>query len=146
MHFRHKGAGGVEDAKAARFGFARDRKRHAVRREDERGAFGHFCEVVNEDGAAGAQVFDHGAVVHDFMAHVYGGAVNGKRALDDRNGARDAGAEAARLCEKNLHGNLSFREMGARAKRRVVRTAALKSRIDGSAQKRRARCGRSKKD
>ena len=111
VHLGDERAGGVENTKAARLSFLRNGKRHAMRGKDERRAFGHLGEVVNENGATLAQIVDHGAVVHDLVADVDGGAVNGERAFDDRNGARDARAKAARLCEKDLHGQTFCRDL-----------------------------------
>ena len=62
----------------------------------------HLVQLLDEHRALGAQVVDHELVVHDLVAHVDRRAVQLERALDDRDGAVDAGAEAARLGEQDL--------------------------------------------
>src|SRR5690606_14426184 len=93
---------GVEDALTALFGLGADGARDAVRREDHDRACGGVFEFVDEDGALGAQVFDHVAVVHDFVAHVDRRPVDFQCALDDLDGPVHAGAETARLCQDDL--------------------------------------------
>ena len=51
----------------------------------------------------GAQVFHHVAVVHDLVAHVDRRAERLQRALDDLDGAVDAGAETAGIGQQDLH-------------------------------------------
>ena len=93
----------IEHAKPARIGFTPHRLRNAVRAEDDGRAGGHFREIVDEHGAALAQVVDDEPVVHHFVTHVDRRAVQHDRALDDLDGAVDAGAEAARIGEQDLH-------------------------------------------
>ena len=50
-----------------------------------------------------AQPLDHVAVVHDFVTHVDRRAEQLDRTLDDVDGAIDAGTEAARIGEQDLH-------------------------------------------
>ncbi len=57
----------------------------------------HFVELVNENGAAGAQILDHVAVMHDFMPHIDRRAELDEGALHDVDGALHAGAKAAWL-------------------------------------------------
>ena len=71
-------------------------------REHHDGAGGRIVQFVDEDGALGAQVFDHVAVVDDLVAHVDRRAVQLERALDDVDGAIDAGTEAARLRQQDF--------------------------------------------
>src|SRR5690606_26251123 len=102
VHLGDQRAGGVEYLQAARLGFLAHGLGHAMGREHDDGAGGSLVELVDEDGALGAQVFDDVAVVDDFMAHVDGRAVQFERALDDVDGAVDAGTEAARLGQHDL--------------------------------------------
>ena len=103
VNLRDERAGRVEDAKPSLAGLFFDGARHAVGREDHGRAFGNVGEVVDEDGSALAQIFDDRAVVHDFVAHVDGGAVELERPFHDGDGARHARAETAGLSEENLH-------------------------------------------
>jgi hypothetical protein len=58
---------------------------------------GHFGQFLDEYRALGLEVVDDEGVVHDFVAHVDRRAEFFQRALDDGDGAVDAGAEAARI-------------------------------------------------
>jgi hypothetical protein len=49
------------------------------------------------------EVVDHELVVHDFVAHVDRRAQGLDGALDDLDGAVDAGAEATRVGEQDVH-------------------------------------------
>ena len=80
-----------------------DRARDAVRGEDDRAAAGHLVELVDEHRAQAAQSLDHVAVVHDLVAHVDRRPEQLERTLDDVDRAVDAGAEAARIGEQDLH-------------------------------------------
>src|SRR5690606_10055542 len=97
VHFGDQRARGVEHLQPARIGFLAHRLGHAVRREHHDGARRRLIELVDEDGSLGAQIFDHIAVVDDFVAYVDGRPVQLERAFDDIDGAVDAGTEAARL-------------------------------------------------
>ena len=70
--------------------------------EDHRGVVWHLVQLVDADGALGAQRFHHVPVVHDLTAHVDGRAADRQRQLDDVDGALDARAEAARPGQKDL--------------------------------------------
>jgi hypothetical protein len=70
--------------------------------EHQRGAGRHVGQVFDEDGALGLEVVHHIGVVHDLVAHVDGRAEAGDGALDDLDGAVDAGAEAARLGQQHV--------------------------------------------
>ena len=65
-------------------------------REHHRPVVGHLVELVDEDRTLGLQAFDHEAVVHDLVPDIDRPAVALEGALDDLDGAIDAGAEAAR--------------------------------------------------
>ena len=103
MHLGYKRTGGVENAEAPALRLFRHRPRHAVGREDDRRTLGHLGKIVDEDRAALTQTVDDRAVVHDLVPDIDGRAVDGKRTLNDRDGARDARAETARLGKENLH-------------------------------------------
>ena len=80
-----------------------DGGRHAVGGEHGDRALGdRVVELLDEHGAAGAQLLDHVLVVDDLLAHVDGRAVQLERALDGLHGAVDAGAVAARRGEEQL--------------------------------------------
>ena len=103
MHLGHQRAGRVEHLQAAARGLGAHRLRDAVGAEDHGRAVGHLVEFLDEDRAALLEVFDHEPVVHDFVAHVDRRAQRFERALDDLDGAIDAGAEAAGIGEDDVH-------------------------------------------
>jgi hypothetical protein len=72
-----------------------------VGREHQRLAGRHFAQFLDEDRALGAQVGHHVGVVDDFVAHVDRRAKL-LGALDDFDGAVDAGAETARLGQQEF--------------------------------------------
>jgi hypothetical protein len=104
VHLGHQRAGGVEHVEAAPPRLVLHRLAHAVGREHQRGARRHVGQVLDEDRALGLEVVDDVGVVHDLVAHVDGRAELLQRALDDLDGAVDAGAEAARLREQDFLG------------------------------------------
>ncbi len=79
-----------------------NRRRDSMRTEDGARAFRHFVQLFDKDGAGFAQFFDHVLVVHDFFAHIHGGAIQIERNLNDVDGAHDARAKAARLQQVEL--------------------------------------------
>lgn len=93
----HQRAGRVEHAQRARPRIGFDLARHAVGAEDRYRLRRHLVELVDEDGALGAQAVDHGFVVDNFVSHIHGRTVPLEGALDDLDGADDAGAKAAWL-------------------------------------------------
>jgi hypothetical protein len=72
-------------------------------------AIGHFGEFIDKNRATGAQILDHVAVMHDFVADIDWRAEFQQGAFDDVDGAFDAGAEAAGLGEHDFHGGQSAR-------------------------------------
>ena len=64
----------------------------------------HFGQFLDEHRPLGAQVVTDELVVHDFVPHVDRRAEFFQGALDDGDGALDAGAEAAGVGEEDLHG------------------------------------------
>ena len=77
---------------------------HAVRAEDGDGARRDLGQLLDEDRALGLEAIDHELVVHDLVPDVDRRAVFLERALDDFDGAHDAGAESARLRKNDFHG------------------------------------------
>ena len=61
-------------------------------------------ELLDEDGAALAQLLDHVLVVDDLLAHVHRRAVELERALDRLHRAVDAGAVAAGAASRSFSG------------------------------------------
>ena len=104
MHLRDERAGGVEHLEAAPVRLGLHGLRDAVRAEDHGAARRYLVEVLDEHGALGAEAVDDELVVHDLVAHVDRRAVQLERALDDLDGALDAGAEPSRVREQYLHG------------------------------------------
>jgi hypothetical protein len=98
--------GGIENAQAAPRRFGGDCFGNTVGAEDDNGAVGHLIEFIDKYRALGAQVFDDVFVVHNFMANVDGRAEGCQRALDDGDGAFDAGAEAARVGEQDVYASI----------------------------------------
>ena len=80
-----------------------DRAGDAVRAEDGHRVGGHLGQILDETRALGLQAFDHVLVVHDLVPHVDRRAIFLQRALDDLDGAHDAGAESAWLSQNDPH-------------------------------------------
>ena len=78
-----------------------------MRAEDNRGAGGHFGQLLDEHGALCAQVVHHVLVVHDLVAHIDRRAELLQRAFDDLDGALDSGAEPAWIGKQDFHGRFS---------------------------------------
>ena len=77
------------------------------------------------------QVVDDEPVVHDLVAHVDRRAELRERLLDDRDRAIDAGAEAARIGEQDLHVSDSFGRPPARRCRCAEAVEDQQRRADG---------------
>ena len=97
VDFGHERAGGIKYAEPAFGGFLLYGFGDAVCRVNQDGAFGYVGEVFDEYRAFFAQVVDDEFVVDDFVADVNRCAEFFQRALDDADGAVNAGAEAARV-------------------------------------------------
>jgi hypothetical protein len=106
MDLGHQRTGGVEHLQAASGGLGAHRLRDAVGAEDDGGVVRHLVQFLHEHRAALAQVFDHEAVVHHLVADVDRGAEGLDGALDDLDGAVDAGAEAAGIGEDDFHAGI----------------------------------------
>ena len=72
--------------------------------EDHRRAGGNLVQLVDEHRPLGAQILDHVAVMHDLVANVDRRPVQLERALDDLDGALDAGTKPSRIGEYDFHG------------------------------------------
>ena len=119
VHLGHERARRVEHGEPARLGLGAHRLRDAVRGEDDRAAGRNLGELVDEHRALRLQVVDDELVVHDLVAHVDRRAELRERLLDDRDRAVDAGAEAARVREQDVHQPSAFDS--ARVRDRVSR-------------------------
>jgi len=104
MNLGNERAGGVEYVQAPAGGFLLNGKRHAMGAEDNGGPVGNIVKLFDKDSAASTQAIDDMAVMDDFVAHVDGCAVKGKRALDGLDGAFNARAEAAWVGKEDFGG------------------------------------------
>jgi len=104
MNLGDEWASGVEHAQTPTSGFLLHGKRHAMGAEDDSGPIGDFVEILDENCAACAQVIDDVAVVDDFVPHVNGCPVKGKRTLDGLDGALDPRTETAWVGKKDFDG------------------------------------------
>ena len=103
MDLGNQRAGGVENRQIALHGLAFHGLGNAVGAEDRACARRHFGQILDELRPHLLQPFDHIAVMDDLMADIDGRAIFRQSALDDLDGADDAGAEAARLGQDYLH-------------------------------------------
>jgi hypothetical protein len=94
---------GIEHREAAARGLVLHRGGHAVRGEDDRGAIGHLVEFIDEHRAELAQPLDHVHVMHHLVPHVDRRAEHPDGALDDVDGAIDAGTESTGVGEQDFH-------------------------------------------
>ena len=109
VHLGDQRAGRVEHLEPARVGFARAPP--ATRRARENTTVlpaGTSASSSTNTAPFALQVVDDELVVHDLVAHVDRRAELRERLLDDRDGAIDAGAEAARIGEQDVHHRRSF--------------------------------------
>jgi hypothetical protein len=102
MHLGHQWAGGIEHFQPALIGLFAHRLRDAVSAENHRGTIGHFMQLFDENRAVLTQFLHHVAVVNHFVAHVDGRTPGLQRALDNGDGAIDAGAESAGVGEQDV--------------------------------------------
>lgn len=106
MNFGDQWAGGVEDFEVAHLGFVTHGLGNAVGAENDGAARRNFRQLLDEDGAFRTQIVADEFVVHDFVTNVNGGAEFLDCTFDDGDGALDAGAETAGICEGDMHGEL----------------------------------------
>src|SRR5690606_8320099 len=64
-----------------------------------------LVQFLNEDRPPLTQILDHELVVHHFVTHIDRRAEHFQSAVDDFDGAVDAGAEASGIGELDLHGD-----------------------------------------
>jgi len=119
-------AGGVDYFEVALLGLGANRRRDAVGAVDQSRAGRNVREIVDEDRALGAQIFDHVAVVDDFVAHVDGPAEALEGDLDDFDCAVDTRAESAGTGHEDTHRARLAASSGLR--RRPLRAPASVSR------------------
>ena len=108
VDLRHQRARRVVHAESPRRCFRAHALRDPVRRKHDRRSLGNFFDFVDEHRALAFQVVDDEFVVHNLVAHVDRRAVLRQRALDDRDGPVDPGAEAAGIGEDDVQGQCSF--------------------------------------
>ena len=97
MNLGDERAGGVEHEHAPARGGVGHRLRHAVGgKDDRRVGLRDLVELLDEDRALGLELLDHGAVVHDGVAHIDRRAISLERELDDLDGPVHPGAKAPR--------------------------------------------------
>jgi hypothetical protein len=97
VDLRDERARRVDDAQTARHRIVADGGGDAVGAEDGDGTGRHLIEFVHEDRPSAAKTFDDVEVVDDLLPHVDRRIEEVQGALDDFDGAFDAGAEAAGL-------------------------------------------------
>ncbi len=80
VHLRDQRAGRVQREEIARAGVGRNRFGNPVGREHHRrvGIVGDFGEFLDENRALGLQAVDHIAVMHDLVADIDRGAIDGR--------------------------------------------------------------------
>jgi hypothetical protein len=99
VHLGDQRASRVEDFQIARIGFTPHGLRHPVRAEDNGGVIGDFVQLVHEYRPLFFKAIHHEFVMHDLVAHIDGRAEKLERALDDVDGAVNAGTKTARIGE-----------------------------------------------
>ena len=116
MHLGDQRTGGVDHRQVPLGGQLLDPLGDAVGGEDGHRAGRDFVQLVDEHRAAGAQILDHVAVVHDLVTHIDRRAVFLQRPLDDFDRPLDAGAEAAGLGQDDAdHGHSNLQRWSAAA-------------------------------
>ncbi len=104
VHLGHQRTGGIEYPEIALPSLLVHGKRHAMRAVYHRAAVRYLAQFIDEHRAARTQAIHHVAVMHHLVAHVDRRAEQLQRALDDLDGAIDAGTEAARIGKQDFHG------------------------------------------
>ena len=121
MDFGHQRTGGVDRIQAARLGVGGDGLRHAVSGEDHRRVAGrNLVQLLDEHGALGFQRVHDVFIMDDLVTDIDRGAVDFERGLHHVDGARHAGAEAARRAEDDAEFGLCGHRglLGARLRQR----------------------------
>ena len=106
VHLGDQRTGRVEHRQGAVGRGILDRLGDAVGAEDGDRAVGDLVQLLDEPGALGGEFLHDPLVVDDLVAHIDRRPVALERLLDDLDRALDAGAEAARLGEDDLHREL----------------------------------------
>ena len=73
-----------------------------MRTEDQRRSQGNIGEILDENGTLAAQIVDDEFVMYDFVPHVDRRSVQFQCALDDLDGAINAGAKATWVGEQDF--------------------------------------------
>ena len=121
VHLGDQRAGGVDHRQLPVGGQLLDPLGDAMGREDRHRAGRDLVQLIDEHGAAGAQILHHVAVVDDFVTDVDRRAVLLQRPLDDFDRPLDAGAETAGLGEDDAdHGQFSNRRRRAESPTRCL--------------------------
>ena len=102
VDLEHQRAACVEDLQVALFGIGVDVFGDPVGGEYDDRAFGNLVDLVHEYDALFPEGVDDKLVVHDFMAHIDGGAEFFEGLLDYVDGTVNAGTEPAGGGKYNL--------------------------------------------
>ncbi len=103
VHLGHQRTGGIEHLQAAPVGLVRTACETPCALKITVASSGTWSSSSTNSAPSPRSRSTTIAVVHDFVAHVDRRAEQHHRPLDDIDGAIDAGAEAARVGEQNLH-------------------------------------------
>src|SRR5690606_9623808 len=103
VNLRHQWAGGIEHFQLAPPCLVLHHTRDAMGAEYHRGMIRHLIQFLDEHGAETAQALDDIAVVHHLVPYIDRSAEQLDGALDNVDGAIDAGAEASRISEQDAH-------------------------------------------
>ena len=100
MNFFHQWAGSIDDEfQPFFFCLLPDRRRNAMRAEDQLCAGRDFIQRLNKTYTPASEVSDHMLVVNDFMEHIDRRPMPLERAFHRFNGHFHASTEPARLCQ-----------------------------------------------
>ena len=104
MHFGDQWAGGIEHFQATPLGIGLHRPGNTVGRKDDDDIIGDFIQLFDKHSAAGAQRFNHKAVMNHLMTNIDGRTKHIERAVNDIDRAVHAGTKATRISQFNLDG------------------------------------------
>ncbi|MNL08466.1 hypothetical protein D3C87_1291890 [compost metagenome] len=103
VHLGHQRASGIEHFQATAGGFGAHSLGNTVGAEDHDHVVRHLIQLLDEDRATIAQVFDDEFVVDHFVAHIDRRPEDFQGAVDDFDRPVHAGAEATGVGEFDLH-------------------------------------------
>ena len=103
VHLGDQRTGRIQDRKLACRSLLLDAFGDAMRAEDGDGVRRNLGKVLDEMSAFGLQALNDVLVVHDFVAHIDRRTVFLQSALDNFDGADDAGTKTTWLGENNPH-------------------------------------------